>query len=177
MTIKIAAWSLMAIVLLFSPSARGDDPAPASSESKPAATSDLKDAEKAFQELFNNSAMVGHFTIDGKPISESKEERYEITNVAKVEGDDELWGMMARMKYGNKDMSFPIAVPVKFAGSTPMITLDNFVIPGMGTFSARVIFHGDRYAGTWQHGAVGGHMFGKLERLAEPTEKSADEKK
>jgi hypothetical protein len=34
----------------------------------------------------------------------------------------------------------------------------------MGTFTARVLFYEDRYAGTWQHGKVGGHMFGKIEK-------------
>ena len=29
---------------------------------------------------------------------------------------------------------------------------------------ARVFFYGDRYAGTWQHGKVGGHMWGRIER-------------
>jgi hypothetical protein len=33
----------------------------------------------------------------------------------------------------------------------------------MGTFTARVFFYGDRYAGTWEHaGRGGGHMFGRI---------------
>jgi hypothetical protein len=28
----------------------------------------------------------------------------------------------------------------------------------------RLFFHGDRYAGTWQHGAIGGHMWGRIEK-------------
>ena len=60
-----------------------------------------------------------------------------------------------------------------------VIVLDELTIPGLGTFSSRVMFHGDRYAGTWQHGAVGGLMFGKVEKAdakkAEP--KPADKPK
>ena len=37
------------------------------------------------------------------------------------------------------------------------------IVPTLGTFTARVLFYGDRYVGTWQHGKVGGHMFGKIE--------------
>jgi hypothetical protein len=157
--------------------AQGDDPVTPAGDSKPAtAASEEKDPEKAFQELLNNTAMIGHFTIDGKPLTDSKEERYELSNVAKMEGDGDLWGMMARMKYGSKDVTFPVAVPVKFAGSVPIIHLDNFTIPGMGTFSACVVFQGDRYAGTWQHGEVGGHMFGRLERLPAAASKTPSEK-
>jgi hypothetical protein len=43
--------------------------------------------------------------------------------------------------------------------------LDNVAIPGLGTFDARVIIDGNRYAGTWTHGEVGGHMFGKIEKI------------
>ncbi len=51
-----------------------------------------------------------------------------------------------------------------------MVSLTDLTIPGLGTFTARVLFYEDRYAGTWQHGKVGGHMFGKIQ----PAEKSQD---
>ncbi len=129
----------------------------------------LTEEEKAFQELLNNCVLVGNFTVDGQPDSK-KTERYEIRNVSKLD-DGELWGMTSRIVYGDRDVTVPIPVPVKFAGSTPMISLDELFIPGLGTFSARVVFHGNRYAGTWQHGDKGGHMFGYIERLKdEPVE-------
>jgi hypothetical protein len=43
-------------------------------------------------------------------------------------------------------------------------------LPAMGTFTVRVLFYGDRYAGTWQHGAVGGHMSGRIEKAAATTQ-------
>ena len=46
-----------------------------------------------------------------------------------------------------------------------MITLTDFKILGQGPFSARVVFHNGKYAGTWSHGEVGGHLFGVLEPL------------
>jgi len=57
----------------------------------------------------------------------------------------------------------PIVVTMPWAGDTPIITMTDVSIPTLGTFTARVFFYGDRYAGTWQHGAVGGHMFGRIE--------------
>jgi hypothetical protein len=48
-----------------------------------------------------------------------------------------------------------------------MILMTDATIPGMGTFTARVFFHGDEYAGVWSHqGKGGGHMFGRIERGA-----------
>ncbi len=36
----------------------------------------------------------------------------------------------------------------------------------MGTFSARVVIYNKKYAGTWTHGKVGGHLFGVIEKAA-----------
>lgn len=51
---------------------------------------------------------------------------------------------------------------MEWLGDTPMITMTEVPLPPLGTFTARVFFYGDRYAGTWQHDAVGGHMFGRI---------------
>ena len=70
-----------------------------------------------------------------------------------------------RIKYGKLDTKLPVTVPLLWAGETPMVSLTDASIPGLGEgFSARVLFHDDRYAGTWQHGKVGGHMFGRIEK-------------
>lgn len=68
------------------------------------------------------------------------------------------------MKYGKIDTVLPLVLPVEWAGETPVISMTDFTIPGMGTFSCRVLFHKDRYAGTWQHGEKGGHMWGLIEK-------------
>lgn len=137
--------------------------------------------EKAFVEQMSNCVLIGSFTVDGKSDGDPlKEERYEIDSVASAGGD--LWIFMTRVKYGKIDTKLPITVPVKWAGETPMVSLTNATLPGLGSeFSARVLFHDNRYAGTWQHGKVGGHMFGRIEkREAPPTNpetKPATEKK
>ncbi len=120
--------------------------------------------EVEFSKSMEKCVLVGSFTIDGKEDDEPlKAERYEIESVAKA--NDNLWIFTARVKYGKLDTKLPITVPMEWAGDTPMVTLTNASLPGLGDgFSARVLFYGDRYAGTWQHGPVGGHMFGKIER-------------
>jgi hypothetical protein len=56
-------------------------------------------------------------------------------------------------------------INVLWAGNTPVMTLDKITIPGLGTFSARVVFHENKYAGTWVHDNVGGHLFGRIEKM------------
>lgn len=127
------------------------------------ATSDEKSAlYEKFTRLLTGAKMRGKFTVDGKPMDKLTEETYEISKVEKLpEGDQ--WVVTARIKYGTHDLTFPVPLEVKWAGSTPVMTLDNMTIPGFGTFGARVVFHKDKYAGTWSHDEVGGHMFGTVE--------------
>lgn len=130
--------------------------------------------DEAFSKSMAKSVLVGSFTIDGKVSEEApKAERYEIESVTKA--SENLWIFMTRVKYGKLDTKLPITVPVEWAGDTPMVSLTNANLPGLGEgFSARVLFHENRYAGTWQHGAIGGHMFGKIERAT--ADKSTDAK-
>jgi hypothetical protein len=127
---------------------------------------DRDELEKAFIARLTNAALVGKFSIAGK--EGDKPERYEIESVKKHRGDD--WVITARIKYGDKDVKLPIVVPVYWAGDTPVISLTDLEIPGLGTFTARVMIHGDRYAGTWQHGEVGGHLWGKVEPIEDEKE-------
>ena len=78
-----------------------------------------------------------------------------------------MWLFKARVKFGKIDLTLPMPIPVKWAGDTPVISLDNLTIPGLGTFSAHVVIDGNKYAGTWKHGKAGGHMFGKIVKLKE----------
>lgn len=115
-----------------------------------------------FKRLMTGAKLTGQFTVDGKPLNDLTEETYEIAKVEKM-ADGDMWAITARIKYGTHDLTVPIPLEVKWAGTTPVLTLDNMTIPGFGTFGARVVLHQDKYAGTWQHDAVGGHLFGRIE--------------
>ena len=127
-----------------------------------------------FKRLLTGAKLRGQFTVDGKPLDKLTEETYEISKVEKMPQGD-IWVITARIKYGKHDLTFPVPLEVKWAGNTPVMTLDDMTIPGFGTFGARVVFHKDKYAGTWQHDNVGGHMFGVVE-MPKEAEKN-DEKK
>lgn len=125
----------------------------------------LAPPEKEFAERMSPSALRGTFTIDGRD-GPGRPDRYDISSVTKV-GED-LWRFDVRIRYGDNDVTVPVTTPMRWVGDTPIIQMTDYAIPGLGTFSARVFFHGDRYAGTWQHGPVGGHMTGKIENGAAP---------
>ena len=130
-------------------------------------TKGIKPPIEEFEKYLSNSVLSGSFTMDGQPLNKLEEERYEIKSAKKLEGDDNLWEIKTRIKYGNKDLTVPVVVNLEWVGRTPMIVLDSVTIPGMGTFSARVVFHDRKYAGTWKHDNVGGHLFGRVEPAAD----------
>ena len=116
-----------------------------------------------FEKAMKGVRFSGFFTVDGSKNPPS-EEVYEIQSVQKF-GDQDLWIFTARIKYGQKDVTLPMPLPVKWVGTIPVITMDEMNIPGLGTFSAHVVIDGNKYAGTWSHGNVGGHLYGKITKI------------
>ena len=98
-----------------------------------------------------------------------KEDRYTIVKVTKM-GED-LW-LFSGM--GNSKLPIPIPVPVKWAGDTPVISVTKLSIPRGGTYTARVVIYGDRYAGTWDAGDHGGQMWGRIEHPGATTTKPSE---
>ncbi len=124
-----------------------------------------------FEKLLTGAKFKGSFTLDDKPLNELQEEEYDIEKVEKLPEPD-LWSIKARIKYGKKDFTVPVPLYVKWAGETPVMTMDKITLPGFGTFSARVVLHVDKYAGTWQHDDKGGHLFGRIILAKQTSDKS-----
>jgi hypothetical protein len=124
----------------------------------------LTDRERLFAERMRESVLVGVFTTEGDPERTVSPERYEIASVEKV--NDELWRFNATMNCCGITGAMPIAVPLRWAGDTPMIAMTDTTLPGLGTFTVRLFFYEDRYAGTWQHGPRRGQMHGRIEKRA-----------
>ncbi len=123
----------------------------------------LDELERRFTERMRDVALVGQFTVVGRENQTPRPERYEIESVEKV-GEDR-WQFNARLQYASVDVTLPIRVTMLWAGDTPMVSLTDLSIPTLGTFSSRVLFYEDRYAGTWQHGDTGGHLYGLIEPM------------
>ena len=136
----------------------------------PAGLTITPDREQKLAQYLSGSIFAGQFTIDGKTELSPKPEEYTIAKCEKLKEPD-LYRLTARIKYGSVDSEVPLDIKILWSGNTPVITLDSLWIPGMGTFSARVLIHSNRYAGTWQHDAVGGHMFGMIKQSADNSSK------
>lgn len=123
--------------------------------------------EAKFKETMAGAVFNGRWCLlrDGA-LGEERQEKYSIEGATKSGGD--VWLIYARIQYGEKDVRVPVPVQVKWAGDTPVITLDNVSLPGLGTYSARVLVHDKTYAGTWSAGDHGGMLHGIIEKAAKP---------
>jgi len=124
----------------------------------------LNALEKEFQESMSGVILTGRFTRqDGNALAEDK---YTIDKVAKV-GDD-LWRFSARIKYGGQEMTVPISIHVKWAGDTPVLTLTDESVAGMGKYTARIVIYKGQYSGIWGAGqGRGGQMFGTIAKITQ----------
>jgi hypothetical protein len=138
-------------------------------------TASLTDVERQFTERMRDVRLVGTFTVFGREARAANGDRgrpaadggprtdgYEISSVQKV--GENLWRFNAGMQCCGVKGEIPIVIPMRFVGDTPMIMMTDTEIPGVGTFTVRLFFYGDTYSGTWQHGKVGGHMSGRIEK-------------
>lgn len=122
-------------------------------------SSELTAAERQFQEALNNVTLVGYFTLGDSP--DLHDDHYGVDRVSKVK--DDTWNFDAHVEFNKKDMKITLPLPVKFAGDTPVISLTNYMVPGFGSFSVRLVFYDGGYAGTWSAGPDHkGKMFGKI---------------
>lgn len=164
---------LVGIMLFLSSVSRADETAQA--DLKEAADSkDKAELYAKFSAAMSGVQLVGNFTIIGEDNSNLREEAYTILSAKKLSEGDK-WLLHARIKYGQADLTVPLKLDVVWAGDTPVITLTKFTIPGLGTFSSRVVVYNGKYAGTWTHDQVGGHLFGVVKAI-EPPAKVDDEK-
>jgi hypothetical protein len=179
----LTSWVMLSASIMAFSRVRAEDPAAKKpQEAKPAEKSSEEPAaklnalEKQFQETMTNAVLAGKWRLvqDGK-LGEEKTDRYTIRSVAKV-GED-LWLIGARVEYGGKDVTVPVPVKVLWAGDTPVITITKAGLPGLGTFTARVLVYDGYYTGTWSGTGHGGFLSGVVERApAAPGEKASTDK-
>jgi hypothetical protein len=123
-----------------------------------------EDRERNFASQMSGAVLIGHFTDSSRPQPAAlHKEQYVLESVRKL--DSGQWLFQARIQYGTHDLTLPLTLPIAWAGDTPVIMVDELPIPGLGTFSARVLIHDGYYAGYWRAADHGGHLFGCIERI------------
>ena len=146
---------------------------PSGTSEPPEVDPTIADAERVaeLEKLLSGAALVGHFTVtgDGEQAegndqnSKLAKERYELGEVKHLGSNQ--WLIQSRIKYGDHDVTVPLTLPIRWAdGDTPVICVDELAIPGLGTFTARVMIYRHHYAGYWSGEDHGGHLFGVIER-------------
>lgn len=151
MRIVMRSWIWIAIAFSFVSCSRETPPGAAEQEKR----------DRAFEEMMTNVSLVGQSTSFDREGITGKEE-YVIERISRVAGD--RWLFHTTMKLGSGEVTVPIPVTILWAGDTPVITLTDLSIPGMGSYSARVLLFRDHYAGTWLGSEGGGHVFGDIAR-------------
>ncbi len=121
---------------------------------------DRAELEKKLQETLTNVTLVGSWRLvkDGK-LGEEHRERYTISSVTRL---GEIWLITARIQYGDRDVTVPVPVRIEWAGDTPIISVTDAGIPGVGTYTARVMIYRGLYSGTWFGKGYGGLMSGTI---------------
>ena len=157
---RIVSLALAAALVCLFCTVRADEPA-----AQPAAVPDRAKLIKDFEAAMSGATLIGYFTTDGQEQRGGlKEEKYLLKSVKKLPNGD-FW--LFEYQYGKNGNAIPLPLEVKWAGDTPVITLTDLKIPNVGTFTARVLFYRNEYAGTWSASDHGGKLFGKIVKAGE----------
>jgi hypothetical protein len=125
------------------------------------------DPEERFKFLFTKSYLSGRWAPlkDGALGEERTGDKYQIVSVAK--GSGENWVVNAKLKYRDQEIVLPFPVRMKFDGDTAILIVDELMIPGGGTYSARLMIYERTYSGSWKGQRGGGMLYGTITHEAE----------
>lgn len=164
-TLSSAAARHVAVTILYTATLMGAGPSSAQEGLEATKSQEQRDAE--FAALLDGARMEGKFNLSSATgESAAQVDLYSVSELRK--GEDDTWIFEYTMSYGQgpdgPKQTVPIPVRVEWAGDTPVLTMTDQTVEGLGTFTVRVMIHGERYAGTWSNGTVGGHMWGRIVR-------------
>jgi hypothetical protein len=157
--LAFATLSTLAILAI----ALASTPSPAAEEKSNSNKPTLNKLEQEFVDMLSHSTLDGHWRLASPgEMGEEKVEKYSITTVTKIKG--ERWLIWARIQYASKDVNIPVPVAIKWAGDTPILFVTDAGLPGLGTYTARVMFYRNLYTGTWFASDHGGMLSGTIQK-------------
>lgn len=120
--------------------------------------------EAKFSAMLENATLKGSWVpVQAGATGGEKTDSYQIARAEKIAGHQ--WRIVSKMKHKGRDIEYPMVVEVKWAGDVAVMILDD-VPAGKGRkYSARVMYHNDRYAGSWwSQTQAGGLLSGAITR-------------
>ncbi len=122
------------------------------------------DGEAKFAAMLTNATLNGTWApITGGKLGGEKKDAYFVVRATRKDGDN--WEIVSRVTHKGAQVDFPIPAIVKFAGDTAVLILNDVRTADGKTWSARVMFHNDVYAGSWWGaGQKGGAISGTITR-------------
>ena len=122
------------------------------------------DLEAEFSAMLKNATLKGNWVpIQAGATGAEKSDSYRVVRAEKIEGDQ--WHIVSKVRHQGQEFDYPIPVIVKWAGDTAVMILDDVKTGGGKSYSARVLFHNDRYAGSWWgNNQPGGLLSGAITR-------------
>ena len=158
--INLRSSPLLAAGLLAATVLSAQETKPAAPPTPPKPTQEQLEAK--FKATMTKATLSGRWRgITDAKLTPEKEDKYPIVSVNKLGGV--AWIIHTRIQYGEKDFTMPLPIQVKWAGDTPVITVDGMTMPGGKTaYSARVLVYDKTYAGTWSGGDHAGLMNGVI---------------
>lgn len=115
---------------------------------QPAYAEDGAALEAALSAMLKDATLEGTWVpVSGAEAGVQKSDTYRVVRAEKIDGDQ--WRIVSKINYQGQEIELPIPVTIKWAGDTAVLILDQVATGGGKTYSARVLFHNDRYAGSW----------------------------
>ena len=120
--------------------------------------------ENEFKQMMTGAKLTGKFSVTGR--DEVRSDSYKISSVTKLAGG--IWTINAEIPRKDGAVTLPVPVRMEWAGDTAVMQLTDATLPGLGTFTVRILFYKGNdgkghYAGFWWGGNHGGEMFGVVE--------------
>jgi len=133
----------------------------------------LNALETAFVATLTEATFIGrwHPIADGE-VGAERRDRYSIAGAEKT--GDNRWIIRARLSADLPDLLVPVPVRIEWAGDAAVLMVDDFGLPGMNPYSARVLIFDDTYAGTWSGGGMAGLISGIIVREADAATPPSD---
>lgn len=133
----------------------------------------LNALETALVATLQEATFIGrwHPIADGE-VGAERRDQYRIAGAEKI--GDNRWIIRARLSAEVPDLIIPVPLRIEWAGDTPVLIVDDFGLPGMNPYSARVLIFDDTYAGTWSGGGMAGLIGGIIVREANAAKPPTD---